>query len=251
MHRCRDAICAIVALRRQRSDVTGCNMNATSGWAFIPMSWLCVPMCCAAIASLSSVAYAQDVEASSGPRSDSSRTVSTLSFLGGAIAGLAAHEGGHLFFDVVFDAEPGFQRVEFAGVPFFAVTHRPGLSPRREYSISAAGFWVQHGIADWVLTDRPDLRHERAPFRKGLLAWSVASSAVYAVAAFGSFGPAERDTRGMAESLGVREPWVGAMLIVPAVCDVWRYFDPQSAWARWLSRASKVGLVVIVARTSS
>jgi hypothetical protein len=149
-------------------------------------------------------------------------------------------------FDVVFDADPGFRRIEFGGIPFFAVTHRPGLSPRREYSISAAGFWVQNGVAESLLTTRPQLRHERAPFAKGLLAWSVASSAVYTVAAVGSFGPPERDTKGMAESLGVREPWVGAMLIVPAVCDIWRYFDPESVWARRLSRASKLGLILVV-----
>ena len=53
----------------------------------------------------------------------------------------------------------------------------------------------------------------------------------------------------MAESLGVNEPWIGAMLIVPTVCDLWRYFDPDSRWARWLSRASKIGLVVVVTRT--
>ena len=157
-----------------------------------------------------------------------------------------AHEGGHLLFDVVFDADPGFRRVEFGGIPFFAVTHRPGLSPKQEYSIAAAGFWVQNGVAEWVLTHRPNLRRERAPFAKGLLAWSVGSSAVYTVAAFGSFGPPERDTRGMAQSLGIKEPWVGGMLILPAACDLWRYFDPESGWARWLSRASKLGLVLVV-----
>jgi hypothetical protein len=149
-------------------------------------------------------------------------------------------------FDVLFNADPGFRRVEFKGIPFFAITHRSGLSPRREYSISAAGFWVQSGIAEWLLTARPELRREHAPFAKGVLVWSVASSAVYTVAAFGSYGPAERDTRGMADSLRVPEPWIGAMLIVPAVCDVWRYFDPESVWARRLSRASKVGLLVVV-----
>jgi hypothetical protein len=222
-------------------------MNATSGWACLPMSRVRAALAYAAICWYSPVAYAQtNKPAPSDVRSESSRTVTTLSFLGGAVAGLAAHEGGHLLLDVVFDADPDFRRVEFSGIPFFAVTHRPGLSARREYSVSAAGFWVQNGVAEWLLTVRPDLRHERAPFAKGLFAWSIASSAVYTVAAFGSFGPAERDTRGMADSLGVREPWVGAMLIVPAVCDVWRYFDPDSVWARRLSRASKLGLMVIV-----
>ncbi|HXE80832.1 MAG TPA: hypothetical protein VNK41_08790 [Vicinamibacterales bacterium] len=36
-------------------------------------------------------------------------------------------------------------------------------------------------------------------------------------------------------------------LLVPAVCDVRRYFDPDARWPRWLSRAVKIGLVVSVA----
>jgi hypothetical protein len=224
-------------------------MNATSGWALLPMRWFRIGLLCTAISMSASAASAQAPSSASDVRSESSRGVDALSFLAGAAAGLLAHEGGHLLFDVAFDADPGFRRVEFAGLPFFAVTHRSGLSPRREYSISAAGFWVQHGLAEWLLTDRPDLRHQRSPLAKGLLAWSIGSSAVYTVAAFGSFGPVERDTRGMAESLGVNEPWIGAMLIVPTVCDLWRYFDPDSRWARWLSRASKIGLVVVVTRT--
>src|SRR5262245_53447691 len=45
-------------------------------------------------------------------------------FLGGAAVGLATHEAGHLFFDVVFDADPGLGKVNFHGLPFFAITHR-------------------------------------------------------------------------------------------------------------------------------
>jgi hypothetical protein len=210
------------------------------------MRWLQIAFVCSGFSMFASGARAQALSSAPDVRIESSRGVGALSFLGGAAAGLLAHEGGHLLFDVVFDADPGFRRVEFAGIPFFALTHRSGLSPRREYSISAAGFWVQHGLAEWILTDRADLRNRRDPFAKGVLAWSIGSSAVYTAAAFGSFGPVERDTRGMAQSLGVDEPWIGAMLIVPTVCDVWRYFDPDSRWARWLSRASKIGLVVVV-----
>jgi hypothetical protein len=210
------------------------------------LSWRAAALFLTVFCGADARAYAQQNAAPAEERTDSSRTVSTLSLLGGAAVGLLAHEGGHLLFNVAFDADPGFRRVEFSGIPFFAVTHRDGLSPRREYTISAAGFWTQNAAAEWMLTRRPYLRRERAPFAKGILAWSVASSSAYAAAAFGTFGPPERDTRGMASSRGVAEPWIGVMLLVPAVCDVWRYIDPDARWPRWASRAAKVGLVLFV-----
>lgn len=181
------------------------------------------------------------------PASESRLGSATL-FAAGVTSGLLAHEGGHLLFDVIFSADPGLQRVEFGGVPFFAITHRSDLSPRREFTISSAGFWTQHAVSEWVLTAHPDLRRSRRPYLKGLFAWHLLSSAVYTVAALGEIGPAERDTRGMAASLGISERWVGVFLLAPAACDVWRYFNPQARWPRWLSRAMKAGLVIAVLR---
>jgi hypothetical protein len=174
------------------------------------------------------------------------RASAVMSFLGGAAAGLAAHEGGHLLFDAMFDAHPGLDRVSFWGIPFFAITHTP-VSPRQEYTIAAAGFWVQNGTSEWLLVRRPNLRHERAPFAKGLLAFNVLASIAYGGAAFARAGPPERDTRGMAQALGVSEPWVGALVIAPALLDTVRYVRPDSRWARWTSRGSKIALVVLVA----
>jgi hypothetical protein len=169
-----------------------------------------------------------------------------VSFLGGAVAGLAAHEGGHLVFDAAFDAHVGVDRVSFGRIPFFAITHSP-VSPRQEYAIAAAGFWVQNATSEWLLTRRPDLRRERAPFAKGLLAWNVLASVAYGGAAFAHVGPLERDTRGMAQALGVAEPWVGALVLTPALLDAVRYVYPEWRWARWTSRGAKVALVVLVA----
>jgi hypothetical protein len=173
---------------------------------------------------------------------------STIRFVGGALFGLAAHEGGHLVFDVAFDADPRLQRVEFHGIPFFAIAHREGLSPRRELTISSAGFWVQHAGSEWILTRRPNLRAERAPMLKGIVAFNVLTSAAYAVAAFATTGPDERDTRGMASSARIDEPWIGALILAPAALDAWRYFDPDAAWAKWISRAVKIGMVFLVVR---
>ncbi len=176
------------------------------------------------------------------------RTAAVGGFLGGIVVGLVAHESGHLLFDVVFDADPGFKRVEFQGIPFFAITHRSNLSPREEFTISSAGFWVQEATNEWLLTTRPGLRYEHAPFAKGVFVFNVGASAMYSVAAFARIGPPERDTRGMAQSARIDEPWIGAIVLAPAVFDTWRYFDPDSRWAVWLSRAAKVGSVLLVLR---
>jgi hypothetical protein len=173
-----------------------------------------------------------------------------LVFLGGGVTALGLHEAGHLAFDVAFDARPGLKGVTFGGVPFFAITHAP-VSRRREFVISSAGFWLQHGTNEWLLTRRPQLRRERAAFQKGMLAFNVLASAAYAGAAFGHAGPPERDTRGIASTLGPRgldERWVGALILAPAALDAYRYFVPGSRWAVWTSRAVKVGMVLLVIR---
>jgi hypothetical protein len=202
--------------------------------------------CLVAIAVHASTATAQAQQQE--PRRDTNRAVELSSFLAGAAVGLVAHEGGHLLFDVIFDADPGVKRVEFHGIPFFAISHDEGLSPRKEFVISSAGFWVQHATNEWLLTKRPHLRSERAPFAKGMFAFNVGASAAYSVAAFAQTGPVERDTYGMAVSARIDEPWIGALILAPAVLDTWRYLDPDARWPVWLSRAFKVGAVLLVLR---
>jgi hypothetical protein len=179
---------------------------------------------------------------------DVNRIAAAGVFLAGAAVGLAAHESGHLLFNVVFDADPGVRAVDFHGVPFFAITHREDMSPRREFAISSAGFWVQHAGNEWLLTAHPRLRGEASPFKKGIFAFNVLSSMAYAGAAFAETGPDERDTRGMAVSARIDEPWMGAMILAPAVLDVWRYFEPDATWLVWVSRAVKAGAVLLIAR---
>jgi hypothetical protein len=172
-------------------------------------------------------------------------------FVAGGAIGLAAHEGGHLVFDVLFDANPGVRRVDFHGIPFFAITHRSDLPPGKEFTISSAGFWVQHLGNEWVLTKRPRLRHERAPLVKGLVAFNVLASGAYAGAAFFKTGPSERDTRGMADSSNLDERWIGLAILAPAVLDSWRYFRPESRAATWMSRAAKVGGALLTIRAAT
>ena len=165
----------------------------------------------------------------------------------GAATALVAHEAGHLAFDIAFDADPGIKRVDFHGLPFFALTHR-SLSPRREVIVSSAGFWVQHASNEWILTRRPRIRGERAPFAKGVLTFNVLTSVAYSGAAFARTGPLERDTRGIADAARVNERWVGLMVLAPAVLDAWRSFQPESKVATWMSRGAKIGMVFLVIR---
>jgi hypothetical protein len=170
----------------------------------------------------------------------------TVEFLAGSAIGLGLHESGHLIFDAMFDARPGIASVHFGRIPFFAITHRNDLSPRREFTISSAGFWVQEVTNEWLLTRRPVLRREHAPLAKGLFGFNVLNSVGYAFVAFARAGPLERDTRGMAASIGVDERAIGALVLAPALLDAYRYFRPDARWAKWGSRSAKIGSVVLV-----
>jgi hypothetical protein len=203
------------------------------------------------LVSATPAAVSEAQEASGGDDSaaaaaSQSRSAQTARFLAGAVIGFAAHESGHLALDVVFDAGPRLKRVEFHGIPFFAIAHRDDLSPKRELAVSSIGFWIQHAGSEWILARDPHIRSHRAPLRKGILAFNVLTSTAYAGAAFARTGPGERDTRGIAQASRIDERWVGAMLIVPAALDAWRYFDPDARWPVWASRAAKIGMVLLL-----
>lgn len=162
-------------------------------------------------------------------------------FLAGGFAGLVAHEGGHVVTGLVQGANPGFRRLDYGVLPFFAVTHDP-VSRRGEYVIASSGFHAQHLANEWLLQS-PD-----TAFKKGWLAFNLATSAVYTVAALGEFGPEERDTLGMATYAGedgVPERAIGVLILVPAALDGVRYALDDPAWARWTSRAFKAGLLLL------
>lgn len=174
--------------------------------------------------------------------------VLVVKLLAGGAAGFTVHEAGHIATGAIFAAHPGVKPIHYAGIPFFAVTHRE-VSRKKEFVISSAGLWMQHADSEWILTARRNIRHESAPFLKGILVFNTATSAVYATAAFGKLGPPERDTLGIATSLGQRgwrEPAVGAFILAPAALDVYRYFRPDQHWAVWASRGTKAAFMVLV-----
>jgi len=125
---------------------------------------------------------------------------------------------------------------------------RYDISRRRAIAVTSAGFWAQYVTSERVLASHPQLRSERSPFRKGVLAFHLATSAGYAVLAIGRTGPSGRDTREMARALRVNERWIGALVLAPAVLDGIRYLRPDARWTKWVSRGVKVGSVALVLR---
>jgi hypothetical protein len=200
-------------------------------------------------------ATAQD-SAAAPPQQDEHPAADIVKFVGGGVLALALHESGHLIFDGIFDAQPRLEAIHFGPFPFFAVTHRTGMPPRQEFMISSAGFWMQESTDEWLLTRRwcrdtaggCSLRDDRSWLPKGMLAFNVLNSVGYAMVAFAKAGPSERDTRGMADSIGVDERTIGIVVLAPAVIDAYRYFRPDSRMAVWLSRGVKIGSVLLVLR---
>ena len=182
------------------------------------------------------------------PSTTSGQTLeSGLKLIGGAAVGLGLHESAHVVADVASGVAPGWKKVTFGPLPFFAITH-DAVSPGREFVISSAGFWMQHAINEHVFAVHPKLRDEHAPVLKGILAFNILTSMAYSGAAFAGTGPAERDTRGIAVSAGVDEPVIGAVILVPAILDTARYFGKDSRWIVWGSRAVKIGGALLVVK---
>jgi len=227
------------------------NQCATTPAVFVASALTVVLHTFAAILVSAQLVSAQETERQPDPASTTveHRTASAFGkFLAGAAVGLGAHESGHLLFDGIFDADPRLVKVDFHGVPFFAITHDAGLSPRREFVIDSAGFWVQEATNELILSRRPNLRREHAPFVKGIFVFNVGTSIAYAGAAFARTGPVERDTRGMADALRWKEPYVGLLILIPAVLDAIRFYHPDQRWAAWGSRGAKIAGVALIAR---
>jgi hypothetical protein len=175
-----------------------------------------------------------------------SRTTDIAKFLAGAGLKFVIHESGHLAFDEIFDAHPHLQAVHFGPFPFFAITPLRPLSSRQLFTVASAGFWAEDLSAELLLPRHADLRHEHAPFAKGMLAFDVLTETGYALVAFAEAGPIQRDTHGMAVGLGTSERVIGAIVLTPAVLEAYRYFRPESRWARWAMWMTEAGSALLV-----
>jgi hypothetical protein len=165
-------------------------------------------------------------QASAAAPAEEPRKIAFAKFIAGAAVGTGLHEAGHL--------AAGWDRYD--------------VSRRHAIAVRSAGFWAQYLTSETVLIRHPNLRAERAPFRKGVFAFHLATSTGYAVLAFARTGPYGRDTFEMAQATRIDERWIGALVLTPAVLDGIRYLRPESRWATWLSRGVKLGSVALVLR---
>ena len=179
------------------------------------------------------------------------RTADRLKFVLGAALAFGGHESGHVVSDLAFGAHPYLDKVHFGPIPFFAVAQRNPVTPRQEFIISSAGFWVQGITNEWILTAHPQLREEHHPLMKGMFAFNILLSLGYGVGALFEVGPTERDPRSMAAASRVAEPLIGVMVLAPALLDAYRYSHPGKRWPAWASRLVKLGSVALTLRSAT
>jgi hypothetical protein len=208
------------------------------------------------------LAVAGNVPAAASPAAPVTTRIGAVDagmFLGGALTAFVAHESGHVLMNYALGNSPRWVGVTgFGFVPFFAIS--PNLSCnvhgcrkadgrrfdsglRGLYLISTAGFLVQHVGSEAILDVDPGLRDRHAPFRKGILAFNVWLSVGYAMASMLAIEDSHGDAGGAARAAGVSPYIFSPLLLLPAALDAYRYYYPEAAWAAWLSRGSKVGMV--------
>ena len=169
-------------------------------------------------------------------------------FFKGAFVALAAHEGGHYIGNLEVGSEPYLKSVNYGPIPFFTIEPQRFLTPHEHYITSSAGFDAQHIINEWLLTTHPNLRNEDKPYLKGMATFNFWLTVGYAATAFAGTGPNERDTKGMADSLGWNERWVGALILAPTALDAYRYNHPDSKWAKTASRLTKLLIIALAVK---
>lgn len=176
-------------------------------------------------------------------------------FLTGGLTAFVVHEGAHM---LVAESLGFDSRIESRGspIPFLVVRYDLDLvkdasgqvqyldkngqpveeGGQKRFVISSAGINAQNLTSEAILSFYPNIRSERRPFLKGMLAFHIATSIGYAL-----IGRKDRDgdLHGMSEGLGVSDRIVGAIVFLPAAVDTYRYFYPDSRWAPWVARGSK------------
>jgi hypothetical protein len=191
-----------------------------------------------------SIAASQDEQpAPSRPKGMWAGNVSK--FFQGAFVALAGHELGHVIANYSLGTDPYLKSVNYGPVPFFTIEPGRPLTNREHYETASAGFSAQHAVNEWLLTTHPNLRAEDEPMLKGMASFNFWLTVGYAASAFAGTGPSERDTKGMANSLGWSEPLVGAMILVPTALDTYRYKHPDAKWAVTASRLSKLAIILL------
>lgn len=169
-------------------------------------------------------------------------------FFAGAFVGFLGHETGHLITNTAMNTNPFLKSVNYGPIPFFTIEPSRPLTRHEHYITSSAGFNATNIIDEWLLTSHPRLSQENKPFLKGVASVNFWVNVGYAATAFAGTGPNERDTKGMADSLGCGEWAVGAMILVPTGLDTYRYKHPDAKWAATLSRIAKLYMIFLAVK---
>ncbi len=180
----------------------------------------------------------------------------------GFVTAFVVHEACHGVANLAMGNVPTIEPVRFLGFfPFFAVSPNvycqggtcvrrngepflPG--PRGLSFIVSSGILCQEITDEIILTERPRIRYETAPFLKGMLLFNTAASVAYGIANLSGIEPPEGDLRGLDRSSGVPHGVFAALVLGTAALDVARYLLPEVTWIPWVSRGSKVVMVGLV-----
>jgi hypothetical protein len=180
----------------------------------------------------------------------------------GFATGFLAHEMGHVVTNLMLGNVPEFQGFLVWGfLPFFAIApnidcpngvcvkengQEFGAGPRGKYAIVSAGYNVQHITDEIILTRSPDLLHQYAPYRKGILLFNVFLSCMYSAGVWTGLQDPHGDLAGMGRASGYSQVGLSMALMLPAIIDTYRFFVPSSArWSAWVSRGAKLAFVGI------
>jgi hypothetical protein len=179
-------------------------------------------------------------------------------FLAGGAAAFVTHETCHFLANLGTGNQPSLEPVNFLGfIPFVAIVPsircrngecrkhngedyyagRPGL-----YTIVSAGLQCQHYEDEFILSLRPGLRMDRAPFRKGMLTFNTLTSIGYVIANWTGVEPVDGDVRGIHRDGGAPRILLSTLVLGIAVVDIARYYFPQARWLAWLNRAAKLSV---------
>jgi hypothetical protein len=181
----------------------------------------------------------------------------------GFLTAFLVHEACHGVANLAMGNVPTLEPVRFLGfLPFFAVS--PGINcgqgtcvrrngapfppgPRGYAFIVSAGLICQEVTDEIILTLRPGLRQEKAPFLKGMLLFNTAASVAYGIANLAGIEPPQGDLRALDGVSPLPHGVFAAVVLGTAALDVARYFLPDTQWLPWVSRGTKVvtiGMIV-------
>ncbi|MFT5112996.1 MAG: hypothetical protein ACI8P9_002324 [Parasphingorhabdus sp.] len=159
------------------------------------------------------------------------------SVTGGALAGIALHELGHIGLAEILDRE-----VDYDGVTIFYPDEN--LSDQDRARLASAGVQVQWLISESLLRKSEEQKTSLSSFRAGLVLSQILVSAAYLTILYDHD---DGDVTGIHEATGWSRGKIAAALAIPAALDTWRLIGLDvPRWVPNISLLSKgLGLTAI------